>query len=59
MNEYKNRQLVMIKRLNINSKEAEVFSDIRYILHPEKTYFIQIMEEVKQVISTAKAVIAD
>lgn len=59
LNNYKRQQHIEIKRLNIYSKEAEVFSDIRYILHPEKTYFIQIMEEVKQAIDTAHDVIND
>jgi len=48
-----------MKRKNIYSKEVDVSSDIRYILHPEKIYFIQIMEEVKQAIATAREVIDD
>lgn len=48
--EHKKQQIIEAKKLNIYSKEVEVYSDIRYILHPEKTYFIQIMEEVKQAI---------
>lgn len=59
LNNHKLKQTVFIKRLNIYSKEMEVFSDIRNILHPEKTYFIQIMEEVKQAIATARDIIGD